>query len=410
MIFTPDQYPGWAELASGLLMHIDDVETDLRISDESRLSYQALNIQALALEPLEVAGRPIGALLFGSPERRTHNEREMRIYGSLAELTTIALENIRLLDQTRSRARQLQTSAEVSRAVTSILDINELLPRVVDLIRDNFGYDHVQVFLLNAARDSAVLKASTGEVGRTMIDLNWALAVGSDSVIGQVTSRAVPVVALDTADAKVVHRPNPYLPDTRSELAVPLISRGQVAGALDVQSNRSGAFSEEDVTVLSSLADQIAIALDNARLFEETQDYTLALSEQVHSLQGLLDASQGFTSMYEADDILRSAAHYLVELMGVDHSGIVIADEADPQMGVVRAEYPATGAVGVRLRMLGPGGTRGITAPTPLSCRTWRRATRWRRIPARSAGQQRPGDRDPALHGVRRPGDRHDRA
>ena len=365
MRFTAEQYPGWEDLAANQLLHFDDIETDLRLSEDSRLSYLALDIHALAIVPLEIGGKPLGALLFGSGQRRPHDERELRIYANLAELATISLENARLLAQTQSRARQLQTSAEVSRAVTSMLDIGELLPKMVDLIRDNFGYDHVQVFLLDSNDTQAVLQASTGEVGRMMLDMHWALEVGSDSVIGQVTRLAEPVVALDTADAKVPHRPNPYLPDTRSELAVPLVSRGRVVGALDVQSNLSGAFDTEEVTMLSSLADQIAIALDNANLFEETQNYTLALSEQVNNLESLLDASQDFSTLYQTDEILQAAARYMVELMGIDHCGIVIAADDRPAVGRLRAEYPPSDALGTEISMVSSWWTPGSGSGQP---------------------------------------------
>src|SRR5690606_5446760 len=97
------------------------------------------------------------------------------------------------------------------------------------------------------------------------------LEKGSNSVIGAVTERAEPVIALDTGMANVTHKPNPYLPNTRSEMALPLIIKGKVVGALDVQSNQPNAFIEEDVTVLTTLAAQISVAIDNAQLFEQAE-------------------------------------------------------------------------------------------------------------------------------------------
>ena len=345
--FAAEQYPGWAQLSTETLLAIDDVAHDPRLSEEARRSFLGMAVGALVVVPLEIGGTTRAALLLGSGEARQHAEQELRIYQNVAELATIALQNVRLLTQTQRRARQLQTSAEVSRAVISILDMQQLLPRVVDLIRDNFGYDHVQIFLLDEERRSAVLKASTGEVGRTMLEQKWALEVGSDSVIGQVTAQAEAVIALDTADAKVVHRPNPYLPDTRSEMAVPLVARENVLGALDVQSVHARAFDEEDVQVLTALADQIAVALDNARLFQEAQDAALALAQQVHNLESLLEASRVLTTMLSPTDILDAAAQYIVRLLHADHCGIVIAAEADDTVGQVCAEYPITGAKGV---------------------------------------------------------------
>ncbi|NPV67432.1 MAG: GAF domain-containing protein [Anaerolineae bacterium] len=353
MRFTAAQYPHWPELATPTLLAIDDIATDARLSEESRLSYLALGIAALVVAPLEMGGTPAGALLFGAPHPRRYSPRELRIYQNLAEMATISLQNLRLLRQTQHRARQLQTSAQVSRDAISILDVNVLLPRIVNLIRDSFQYDHVQIFLLDDARENAVLKASTGEAGQILLSINWSLPVGSNSVIGQVTARAEPVIALDTSDARVIHRPNPYLPDTRSEMALPLISRGQVLGALDVQSRQPGAFTDEDVAILTSLADQIAIALANARLFEQTQRYTEALSRQVLSLQSLLEASQGLATLLDADEILNAAARYLAAEFKVDHVGIATAMEQNPELGIVRAEYPDTGTRGIVLPLEG---------------------------------------------------------
>ncbi len=345
MVFSAGQFPNWEDLTTTTILAVDNVETDARISTESRLGYSALGLQSVTIIPLEVGGQPAGAVQFGYSQPHIHTERETRIYQNLAELATIALRNIELLEQTQNRALQLQTSAEVSRAATSILDVAELLPRIVDLIHDSFAYDHVQIFLVDEAGQKAVLQASTGEVGETMLRLKWALDVGSNSVIGQVTQRAEPVIALDTADAKVVHRPNPYLPDTRSEMAIPLVSRGRVVGALDVQSRQANAFGEEDVQVLTLLADQIAVALDNARLFEQTQSYTLALSEQVLSLQTMLEASQRFTTILDAEEILRVAAEEIVTLLRADHAGILLAQPQSPGMGRLVADYPPNPAI-----------------------------------------------------------------
>ncbi|MBN2471521.1 MAG: GAF domain-containing protein [Anaerolineae bacterium] len=340
MSFSSDQFPNWPDLTTTALLAVDNVQTDERISEDSRMGYAALGLQGVTIIPLEVAGQPVGAVQFGYSVPHLHTDREVRIYQNLAELATIALRNIELLEQTQNRALQLQTSAEVSRAATSILDVDELLPRIVDLIQDSFAYDHVQIFLLDNEGKKAVLQASTGEVGETMLRLKWALDVGSNSVIGRVTEQAEPVIALDTADAKVVHRPNPYLPDTRSEMAIPLKSRGRVVGALDVQSRQPNAFGEEDVQILTLLADQIAVALDNARLFEQTQSYTLALSEQVLSLQTMLEASQRFNTILDAQEILDVAAEQIVTLLRADHAGILLSQPQNPGMGRLVADHP----------------------------------------------------------------------
>jgi len=201
----------------------------------------------------------------------------MRIYSSLAAQAAVALDNRSLLRQTQARARQIQTTLDVGRATTSILNLNELLQQTVYLIKDSFSYDHVQIFLTSSDGKEARLQASTGEPGRQLLAAKHTLTVGSSSVIGRVTASGQLYNVQDTQDPNSTHKPNPYLPQTRSELALPLIARGKVIGALDVQSNIARAFAPDDEQVLSTLSDQIAVAISNATLFGQNEQ---RLSEQ----------------------------------------------------------------------------------------------------------------------------------
>jgi signal transduction histidine kinase/DNA-binding response OmpR family regulator len=268
---TRDQFPAWNQLATPIVVTIDDVYADDRLDPLERIGVESLDARSVVVIPLRVPQRAIGAIWIGSREPYRHAEREARIYQALAEQASLALEAGHLLEQTERRARQLETSSRVSQTIGQILDLDVLLPQLVHLIRDTFGYDHVQVFLMDEDDNYAVLRASTGEAGRQLLAIKHKLQKKSQSVIGQVTAKGVPQIALDTADAAVVHKPNPYLPLTRSEMALPLITKGKVAGALDVQSNQPNAFGPEDVEVLTTLAAQISVAIDNARLYEDAQ-------------------------------------------------------------------------------------------------------------------------------------------
>ncbi|MEO8397002.1 MAG: GAF domain-containing protein, partial [Chloroflexota bacterium] len=266
-----EQYPAWRLLASPNVMTIDDITTSEDLDMMERIGVESLELRSLSVLPLRIAGRSIGAIVIGGRDPYHHSERDQRIYRSLAEQASLRMEAARLLTQTERRARQLTTSAEVSQIASSILDLNYLLPRIVDLIRDSFEYDHVQVFLMDDMDNFAELRASTGDAGRQLIEIRHKLQKGSSSVIGQVTAYGNPTIASDTADARVVHRPNPYLPNTRSEMAIPLKLKGKVVGALDVQSNEPNAFDDDDIQVLTTLAAQISVAIDNAQLFEQAR-------------------------------------------------------------------------------------------------------------------------------------------
>ena len=176
------------------------------------------------------------------------------------------------------RATQLETVSNVARALTSVQDINKLLPDIAKLVSDRFGFYHVGIFLLDEANQFAVFRASNSDGGKRMLERQHKLKLDSTSIVGFVTSRNEPRVALDVG-ADSVYFSNPDLPHTRSEMALPLRIGGRVIGALDVQSTEPNAFSEEDVATLTVLADQVAIAIENARLFGESTA-ALAATEQ----------------------------------------------------------------------------------------------------------------------------------
>jgi PAS domain S-box-containing protein len=179
-------------------------------------------------------------------------------------------ERERLLAALERRAVQLQTAAEVSRAASSILTVDELLPQMAELIRDRFNLYYVGIFLVDEANKYAVLRAGTGEAGRKLIEDGHKLEQGGASMIGRCIANRQARIALDVGQ-EAVRFANPLLPKTRSEMALPLISRDLVIGAMTIQSDQPAAFAQEDISVLQSMADQTANAIQNARLFEESQ-------------------------------------------------------------------------------------------------------------------------------------------
>jgi GAF domain-containing protein/HAMP domain-containing protein len=177
----------------------------------------------------------------------------------------------RVADRTHElehRARQLATAAEVGRAAASILDLGTMSSQVVDLICGRFNLYYAGLFLLDATGDQAVLQAGSGEAGRIMKAAGHSLRVGGLSMVGAACAQHQARIALDVGE-EPVRFDNPLLPETRSEMALPLLVGDRVLGALDVQSTRPAAFSEEDIAVLQLVADQVAVAVDNARKFSD---------------------------------------------------------------------------------------------------------------------------------------------
>jgi GAF domain-containing protein/HAMP domain-containing protein len=205
------------------------------------------------------------------------------------------------------RTRDLSMTAEIGRLVVELRDPRELMNEIVELIRERFGFYHAQVFIVDDESSRANLVASTGGAGRQLLARGHYLTVGTQSVIGQVTSTAEPVVALDT-DTDQVHRRNELLPDTRSEMALPMRIGSRVIGALDVQSVAPNAFDDDDVAVFQIIADQLAIALDNARLYNELQD----VSTRIKSMesQATIEAWQAYAASRPAPAL---SLNYLLE-------------------------------------------------------------------------------------------------
>jgi GAF domain-containing protein len=181
-----------------------------------------------------------------------------------------------------TKTRQLEAASTVARKIVEIRDLQLLLNNVVNGIADQFNLYHVGIFMLDDKEQSAVLQAASSEGGQKMLKLGHRLTVGQTGIVGYVTARGRPRVALDTG-TDAVFFDNPYLPLTHSEMALPLIVRSHVIGALDIQSEKVNAFTEGDVEIMQTVADQLASAIENTRLFTENE----AVISQFESLNAL---------------------------------------------------------------------------------------------------------------------------
>lgn len=195
---------------------------------------------------------------------------EERVAQRTTELVQRSTELAETTKQSEKRADELQTIAEIARYISTEKQLEKLLPLIAQTVSERFGFYHVGIFLLNETQKYAVLRAANSAGGQKMLERHHKLEVGQTSIVGNVAATGTPRVALDTGlDANYFN--NPDLPETRSEVTLPLSTRGTVIGALDVQSTVPNAFTSADISILGRLADQIAIAIDNVRLLEESQ-------------------------------------------------------------------------------------------------------------------------------------------
>lgn len=173
-------------------------------------------------------------------------------------------------EEIQYRMRQVLTASEISQTIVSLRDPHQLLGQIVELIRERFDLYYVGVFILDKS-NNAILQAGTGEAGAKMVEIGHHLVVGGNSMIGWCIVNRQARVALDVG-TEAVRFNNPYLPNTRSEMAIPIISRNEVFGALTIQSDHPNAFGEEDIQILQGVANSMAIALENMKLFQQAQE------------------------------------------------------------------------------------------------------------------------------------------
>lgn len=203
--------------------------------------------------------------------QRQENAELIQLRNSLEERVRERTAELELANQVNERrARQFEAVAQVLKAISSVQDLEPLLPRLTQVISEQFNTYHSGIFLLDNEREFAVLRAANSEGGQKMLARKHKLQVGQTGIVGFVTATGQPRIALDVG-ADAVFFDNPDLPDTRSEIALPLRYAGEIIGALDVQSTEPNAFRQDDVDVLITLADQVAVAINNALAIEEAR-------------------------------------------------------------------------------------------------------------------------------------------
>ncbi len=248
---------------------INDV-TAMQSDPISRKTLLRLDVLAACLVPLRSAGRLVGLLVSASRRPSSFKADYVHLLQVAASGVSVAIERQRLLEEARRRALELQTAAEITRDTTSTLSLDVLLQKMVNLVKERFNFYHVSIFLTEEDSNDAVITESTGEAGRILKERNYRVKAGTRSAVGQALETGVPVVIND-ADHSEIFTYTPMLSDTLSEISLPLKLGERILGVLDAQSTRTNSFAQGDVAVFQTLADQIAIAIDNARSYELVQ-------------------------------------------------------------------------------------------------------------------------------------------
>jgi putative methionine-R-sulfoxide reductase with GAF domain len=288
---------------------------------------------------LRRAMKPMG-LLTSAAERLGAGDLSVQVdvrsrteFGTLAQTFNTMAAQLRdvfgtLEARVQARTRDLQLAAQVSEQAAAILDLDQLLPQVVELVKDNFDLYHAHIYLLDDEKQNLILTAGAGEPGRIMKQRGHYIGINARGLVARAARESEPIIVADVSqDANFL--PNPVLPDTRSEAAFPLAVHDRVLGVLDVQSERVGRFDQDILAVLSTLAGQIAVSLDNARLFSEVA----RASRHEHALTAITQEIQRATNI---EEVMQAAARELGKALRVPRTAIQLqlpqgADETEPQ-------------------------------------------------------------------------------
>jgi nitrate/nitrite-specific signal transduction histidine kinase len=269
---------------TGQPLVVNDVSADSRLTREV---VKEEGLRSLAIVPLSSKGKTLGTLFATAHGYREFTDQDVQLLTSIGHQIGVAVENARLFQALQRRAEQFRVIAQVGHRITSILDIDQVLVQVVRLIQQAFAYDHVGIALIEG--DDVVYKVGAGVLWDSP-EFRFdpaRLKIGEEGVAGWVAATGEPLLIPD------VHQEPRYVPmhgsKTRSELIVPLKTKTAIIGVLDVQSDRPNAFDASDLTLLQSLASQAAIALENARLYEQAQRLA-ALEERSRLARDLHDA------------------------------------------------------------------------------------------------------------------------
>lgn len=247
-----------------------------------RLSHQSAVLSLVATQIAQISEGQLQAI----PTSSAGNSREainlIEIFNTMSGKLQNLIQNLeqRVAERTRDleqansqnekRAKQFESIARISNTIASVQNLRELLPLISEVISQYFDFYHVGIFLTDTDNQHAVLSAANSEGGRKMIQRHHQLRIGEQGIVGYVTQTGKPRIALDVGE-DINYFTNPELPSTHSEMALPLKAGNEVIGALDIQSTEVGAFTNEDFKTLSTLADQVSLAIQNARLFDQNQ-------------------------------------------------------------------------------------------------------------------------------------------
>jgi GAF domain-containing protein len=307
------------------------IYNDLSELDErDRKMCQESGTKVFAVFPFMIQGRVGGTLLLDRKQDIPFTDVEISFLTSMLQQASLTISNLILLEKQRAemqreldrRTREMLTTTEVAQAVAAAPALDELFQRVVTLVKEQFNYYHAHVYEFVPEREELVLAAGYGEPGRIMVERGHRIPLGQGlNSTAVLTKRPVLVPNVNERDDWL---PNPLLPDTRSELAVPIVMSGEVFGVLDVQQDTINGLTEADQSLLLNLCGQIATAIQNTRLLQQTQ-------EGLRRTGLLLGLSTALSSLTQPQDLADALAEQLMSISSIERCSAVLCSQYDDQ-------------------------------------------------------------------------------
>ena len=247
-------------------------------------------------------------------------EQELQLYKESENQTA------QFTDQLTRFTNQLSTASDVSKQLSSILDIDLLLQEIVTLVKDRFHLYHVHVYLLDEEAEMLHMHVGSGKVGQQLRENQHKIPLHTPNSLVVKAFRSREIVLVDDVDQEPSFLPNPLLPDTRSEIAVPLVIGNKVMGVLDMQDDESYRFDQIDIDTFNTFSGHIAAALQNALLFAEQKEAEEALLLYTSRLQSLHEIDKSILTSDSPEDIAKTAVQQLKSVISYDFGSVAVFD------------------------------------------------------------------------------------
>lgn len=284
--------------------------------------------------PLILREQVIGSLTLETGQKEITQD-DLTFIEAVTTQAALALENARLYTELTRRATYLQTANEIARDASTTLDLDLLLRRVVELIRERFGFSHAAVYLMDEQDQFASAYAASGQADSELVERRTSVTTASPSIVGHVLSTGS-IYAANHLEKDTYYQADPLLTETKSECAIPLIVAGRIIGVLDIHSAKSNAFGEDEIAILQTLSGQLAVAVQNARLFSQ-------VSHRAERERKVVEITSRIRSTNDISSILQTAVSELRRALGIS-SGTVMVGPIRPAKIEEPKGSPGTGA------------------------------------------------------------------